>query len=207
MARVVSVNVGAPRATQWRGRTVHSAIWKTPVDGPVRVAGVNLAGDDQADRRVHGGVDKAVYAYSTEDYAWWADTVGVAVGPASFGENLTTTGIDLRACSVGDRWRVGTVQLEVAQPREPCFKLGMRMGDDAFPDRFAAAGRPGAYFRIVTEGELGAGDAIEVTPSAEPSVALGDMVRGLSDAQWRLIRDDERFPPLWRHRAERALRL
>src|ERR1044072_4834653 len=111
--QVTSVNVGVPRDTHWQGRIVRSAIWKAPVDGPVHVAGVNLHGDDQADRRVHGGADKAVYAYAVEDYAWWARTVEVR--PGTFGENLTTEGIDLRACAVGDRWHIGTVELEVAQ--------------------------------------------------------------------------------------------
>jgi MOSC domain-containing protein YiiM len=203
-ARVVSVNVGAPRDVEWQGRIVTSAIWKTPTEERVRVAGVNLAGDDQADRRVHGGVDKAVYAYAMEDYAWWAQTVDVE--PGSFGENLTTEGIDLRACAVGDRWHVGTVALEVAQPREPCFKLGMRMGDEHFPDKFEQAARPGAYLRIVTAGELGAGDAIVVTETAAPRVCLGDMVRGLPAETWRVIAVDDRFPEGWRRRAERALR-
>ena len=94
-----------------------TAIWKEPVAGPVRVDGVNLHGDDQADRRVHGGPDKAVYAYSVEDYAWWA-TTHRALAPGTFGENLTTSGIDLNECQPGDRWRVGTTLLEVAQPRE-----------------------------------------------------------------------------------------
>jgi MOSC domain-containing protein YiiM len=203
-ARVVSVNVGVPRDVEWQGRVVTSAIWKTPTSERVRVAGVNLAGDDQADRRVHGGVDKAVYAYAVEDYAWWAQSV--EVGPAAFGENLTTEGIDLRTCAVGDRWQVGTVTFEVAQPREPCFKLGMRMSDEHFPGRFEEARRPGAYLRIVTAGELGAGDTIAVTETGAPRVCLGDMVGTLDRATWRVIALDDRFPEGWQRRAERALR-
>ena len=144
---VVSVNVGAPRTVDWRGRRVTSAIWKDPVEGPVTIEGVNLTGDDQADRRVHGGPDKAVYAYSVEDYDWWAANTGPLTA-GTFGENLTTLGIDLTACYIGDRWHVGSAVLEVSQPREPCFKLGLRMGDDHFPGKFAAAGRPGVYLRI-----------------------------------------------------------
>jgi MOSC domain-containing protein YiiM len=172
-ATILSVNVGTPRDVEWQGRIVTSAIWKAPVDGAVLVAGVNLSGDDQADRRVHGGRDKAVYAYASEDYAWWSRTVDV--GPASFGENLTTRGIDLTACAVGDRWQIGDVTLEVVQPRHPCFKLGMRMNDESFPGKFKRAGRPGAYLRIITEGTVAAGDAILVTPTSEPRITLAEM--------------------------------
>src|SRR5947209_10261545 len=104
---VRSVNVGAPRTKEWGGRLVTSGIWKEPVDGPVALAGVNLEGDDQADRRAHGGPDKAVYAYALEDYEWWEEQLG-PLQPATFGENLTTRGVDLNGSSIGDLWRVGT---------------------------------------------------------------------------------------------------
>ena len=199
------MNVGRPRTVEWQGRSVTSAIWKEPVDGPIHVAGVNLSGDDQADRRVHGGADKAVYAYAIEDYEWWA-AVGVDAGPASFGENLTTRGLEVSSACVGDRWRIGTVLLEVAQPRQPCFKLGIRMGDEHFPGRFEAAQRPGAYLRILQEGDLAAGDPIEVQPAATPSVTLVSMVsEPLDVALLRQIAADERMAPGWRTRAERAL--
>lgn len=173
---VVSVNVGRPRTTEWRGRRVRSGIWKQPVEGPIEVAGVNLAGDDQADRRVHGGPDKAVYAYSIEDYEWWAESLGSALAPATFGENLTTAGIDLTASFIGDRWRVGTAVLEISQPRRPCYKLGMRMDDEGFPGRFEAAGRPGAYLRIVEAGVLSKGDAIHVVGAAQGERTIGSLV-------------------------------
>lgn len=206
---LVAVNVGRPRTVSWRGREVTTAIWKKPVAGPVRVEGVNLAGDDQADRRVHGGPDKAVYAYAVEDYEWWAasgEVAAGALGPGAFGENLTTTGLDLGSCRVGDRWVVGTVTLEVAQPREPCFKLGIRLGDDAFPDRFAAAGRPGAYLRVRAAGMLGEGDGIEVQPAAEPAVTLAELVATDPDeALLRRIAGDARLPERWRRLARRRL--
>ncbi|MBV8982238.1 MAG: MOSC domain-containing protein [Acidimicrobiia bacterium] len=173
---VVSVNVGRPRTTEWQGRKVRSGIWKTPVDGPVEVAGVNLAGDGQADRRVHGGPDKAVYAYSVEDYEWWAEALGKALPPATFGENLTTTGIDLTASFIGDRWRVGTAVFEVSKPRKPCYKLGMRMDDEEFPSRFEAAGRPGAYLRITEEGAISKGDAIHVDRAAQGARTIGSLL-------------------------------
>jgi MOSC domain-containing protein YiiM len=204
--RLVSVNVGRPRTVEWQGRSVTSAIWKEPVAGPVPVAGVNLVGDDQADRRVHGGPDKAVYAYAVEDYEWWAGEGITPTGPGNFGENLTTAGLDLSAACVGDRWRVGTAVLEVAQPREPCFKLGLRMGDDRFPGRFEAARRPGAYLRILGEGEVRVEDPIEVEPAAAPAVTLGSMVSDPLDADLlRQIMADDRMPPGWRTRASRAL--
>jgi MOSC domain-containing protein YiiM len=175
VSRVISVNVGRPQQVAVRrGRPVMSAIAKAPVDGRVRVAGVNLAGDDQADRRVHGGPDKAVYAYATEDIAWWAEALGRELPPGVFGENLTTEGVDVSGAVVGERWRIGTTELEVCQPRLPCFKLGLRFGDPLMVRRFGEASRPGAYLRIICEGELGAGDAIEVLsrPAHGVTVAL-----------------------------------
>jgi MOSC domain-containing protein YiiM len=158
---VVSVNVGLPRVVEWHGRMVETAIWKEPLDGRVAMRGINLDGDGQADRRVHGGPDKAVYSYAAEDYAWWSDELGRTLGPGTFGENLTLAGVDLSATEIGSRWRVGTALLEVTQPRFPCFKLGIRMGNAGFVQQFELAARFGAYFRIVEDGEVGAGDAIE----------------------------------------------
>jgi MOSC domain-containing protein YiiM len=175
MPSVVSVNVGEQQDVEWFGRTVRTAIWKSPVDGRVTVRGVNLDGDDQADRRVHGGPDKAVYAYGVEDYGWWAEQ-GDEVGPGTFGENLTTEGLDLSGAVIGERWRVGTTLLEVAQPRQPCFKLGIRMGAAAFKDRFAAADRPGAYLRIVEEGDVGAGDPVEVVDRPDHGLTVVDLL-------------------------------
>lgn len=161
-APVISVNVGLPRAIEWLGKRDTTAIWKAPVEGRVPVAGVNLAGDDQADRRFHGGPDKAAYAYAREDYDWWSRELDRPLHPGTFGENLTLEGVDVTAAVVGERWAIGSALLEVAQPRTPCWKIGARMNDPDFPVWFAAAGRPGAYLRIVAEGEVGAGDAVEV---------------------------------------------
>jgi MOSC domain-containing protein YiiM len=163
--RVVSVNVGRPTPLVTRSRVIESAIVKAPVEGPVAVRGVNLEGDDQADRSVHGGPDQAVYAYASEDIAFWTDVTGLELGGGSgriFGENLTTAGIDVSDARIGERWRIGTVELRVTGPRIPCFKLEARIGVRGFQKQFLHAGRPGAYFAIAEEGELRAGDAVEV---------------------------------------------
>jgi MOSC domain-containing protein YiiM len=174
VARVLSVNVGRPRPIHVRrGRPIHSAIGKAPVEGRVRVEGVNLAGDDQADRLVHGGPDKAVYAYAVEDVRWWEAELGRALGPGMFGENLTTEDLDVTGAVIGERWRIGSAELEVCQPRQPCFKLGLRFEDPLMLRRFAQASRPGAYLRIVREGELCAGDAVEVLSRPEHGVTVG----------------------------------
>ena len=159
---LVSVNVGRPRSVPFGDATVSTSIWKDPVAGRVRVRGVNLDGDDQADRSVHGGPDKAVYAYSVDDYRIWSAELGRDVGPGSFGENFTIAGLDVSGALIGEQWQIGTAVFEVSQPRIPCFKLGIRLADPTFPRRFAAAERPGAYLRIVREGTVGAGDDLSV---------------------------------------------
>jgi MOSC domain-containing protein YiiM len=177
--RVESVNVATPREVEFDGYVVTTSIWKEPVEGRLAVRGVNIDGDDQADRSVHGGPDKAVYAYAAEDTEWWEAELGRALGPGTFGENLTVRGLPVSDAVIGERWAVGSALLEVAQPRFPCFKLGLKMGDPRFPKRFAAARRPGAYMRIVQEGELGAGDVIEVVERPEHGVTSALVARAV----------------------------
>jgi MOSC domain-containing protein YiiM len=174
---VESVNVGTPREVSWRGGTVTTAIWKDPVQGRVRVRGVNVDGDRQANLEAHGGVDKALYTYGAEDLEWWAGQLGREVPPGSFGENLTVRGVDVSGALVGERWRAGGTLLEVSQPRTPCFKLGIRMGSQRFPSRFAAAGRPGAYLRILAEGEVAAGDPVEVVHRPGHGLTVAEVSR------------------------------
>jgi MOSC domain-containing protein YiiM len=179
-ARLLSVNVGRPRQVSVRrGRPVMSAIGKAPVSGRVRVAGVNVDGDDQADRTVHGGPDKAVYAYAHEDSLWWSARLAREVGPGMFGENLTIEGVDVSGAVIGERWRIGSVELQVCQPRLPCFKLGLRFGDPTMLKHFARAGRPGAYLRIQAEGELGAGDEVELLDRPEHGVTIAQVSRAI----------------------------
>ncbi|MEA2190406.1 MAG: hypothetical protein QOI73_527 [Solirubrobacteraceae bacterium] len=177
---VEHLNVGVPRLVEvGGGRSVRTAIWKSPVAGRVALRGVNLAGDDQADRTVHGGPDKAVYAYAAEDTEWWEAVDGVALGPGAFGENLTVRGLPVSEAVIGERWEVGSTLLEVCQPRLPCFKLGLRMGDPRFLKRFAAAGRPGAYLRVVREGDIGAGDSIAVVVRPDHGVTSAVVSRAI----------------------------
>jgi MOSC domain-containing protein YiiM len=174
LGRLASVNVGRPQTVAWHGGTATSGIWKVPVSGPVAVRGVNLAGDDQADRQVHGGRDKAVYAYGLSDYRFWEPELDRPLPLGLFGENLTLDLLDVSSARIGERWRIGSALFEVCQPRIPCYKLGIRLGDPQFPRHFAAAGRPGAYLRIVEEGTLETGDDVLVVtrPEHEVSVAF-----------------------------------
>ena len=171
--QVASVNVGTPREIVVGDRRIRTSIWKDPVPGRVAIHGVNLEGDDQSDRRVHGGELKAVYAYAREDLEWWGKALGQPLGAGAFGENLTTDGIDVTGARIGERWQVGTALLEVTQPRLPCYKLEARLERPGFITEFIDGGRPGAYLRIVEEGEVGAGDALRVLsrPEGMPSVA------------------------------------
>jgi MOSC domain-containing protein YiiM len=175
--RVLSVNVGRPREFEYQGRLAKSAIWKAPVAGRIAVRGVNLEGDDQADRKAHGGPDKAVYAYAIEDARWWERKLGRSVLYGEFGENLTTEGIDVNDALIGERWKIGTAVLELSEPRVPCWRLGVRMNDEMFPRRFTEALRPGAYLRIIVEGDLGAGDEIRVIERPEHDLTIRDVFR------------------------------
>jgi MOSC domain-containing protein YiiM len=177
IGKVLSVNVGKPREFEYNGRPVKSAIWKSPVAGRIAVRGVNLAGDDQADRKAHGGPDKVVYAYAVEDARWWEQQIGRAIVYGEFGENLTTQGIDANEALVGERWQIGTTILEVSEPRIPCWRLGVRMNDKMFPRRFTEAMRPGAYLRLIVEGDVGAGDEISVLERPDHDLTVRDVFR------------------------------
>lgn len=173
MAQVHSLNVGLPKVIgERRGEPVLSGIDKRSVSGRLAVRGVNVDGDGQADLTVHGGPDKAVYAYAVEDAAWWSSELDREVWHGMFGENLTTEGVDVTGAVVGERWTIGDVVLEVCQPRLPCFKLGMHWDDPKMLRRFVQASRPGAYLRIVQEGSIAAGDAIVVSDRPDHGVTV-----------------------------------
>jgi len=161
--QVVSVNVGLPREVAWQGIQVETAIFKDPVDGAVKIGELNLAGDRQADLTVHGGPEKAVYAYPSEHYEYWRKELPkVAFFPGKFGENLTTEGLGEDTLCIGDRLRIGTAVLLVTQPRLPCYKLEVRFGRDDMIKRFLASGRSGFYFSVVESGEVRSGSEIEI---------------------------------------------
>ena len=173
-----SVNISGLTQVMHQDELVQTGIFKRPVTGPVAVGRIQMAGDRQADLINHGGVDKAVYGYPWEHYAHWAAELGrddFELG--QFGENLTTEGVLESELSIGDRLRVGTVLLEVSQPRVPCFKLNIRMNSAAFSKAFLKSGLVGFYFRVLEAGEVEAGDAIEIEPTACERVSISEAVR------------------------------
>jgi MOSC domain-containing protein YiiM len=174
---VLSVNVGRPQTVQWHGRPVLTSIWKSPVEGPVALVADNLFGDEQSDLTVHGGPNKAVYAYPTEHYEYWRRELGVATLPwGSFGENLSTVGLIETEVAIGDRFRIGSAELVVTQPRLPCYKLGIRFGDDSMVKRFMASRRSGIYFSIARPGRLQSGDAIERVATVKDPITIAQIV-------------------------------
>lgn len=173
--RILSVQVGRPRDVAWHGKTVRTSIFKHPAEGAVRVGAENLEGDGQADLTVHGGRDKAVYAYPSEHYAFWRRELGEAsLDPGAFGENLTTEGLVETGVCIGDRLRCGTAELVVTQPRIPCFKLGVRFGRPEIVKLFLRSGRSGFYLAVAREGELRAGDPVELAPAEGDRVSIAE---------------------------------
>lgn len=159
--KLISVNVGLPHYFSWQGRAIATGIFKQPVSGRITLRRLNLDGDRQADLRVHGGEHKAVYAYPLEHYAWWQHQLGrEPFVPGQFGENFTVHGMREDEVCIGDVFQIGSARVQVSQPRSPCFKLDLRMGEDGFLARFHAAQRVGFYLRVLEEGEVGAEDPI-----------------------------------------------
>jgi MOSC domain-containing protein YiiM len=203
--RVETVAVGKPRRVATAGGEIETAIFKSPVAGPVMVRKLNLDGDRQADLSVHGGEQKAVYVYAAEDYEWWRAALGRDLEPAQFGENLTTRGLDLARVAVGDTVRFGAAELVAAQPRLPCVKLGVRFGDPRMIDRFLEARRWGIYFRVAREGAVAAGDAIERGARHPAGIPVYEMARvrlfeRRDAAALRRLADLDVVPPGWRQR-------
>lgn len=171
--RLVSVNTGGPREIHANGQTVRTSIWKSPRRGRLRVGTLNIEGDGQSDLTVHGGPIKAVYCYPSEHYAYWREQLPDADLPwGVFGENLTTVGMLETDVSIGDRFRAGTAEFVVTQPRQPCFKLGLRFGRDDMVKRFLASARAGFYVAVVREGAVACGDPIELTARSRDSMTV-----------------------------------
>ena len=175
---LISVNVGLPRKVTWKGKTVSTGIFKEPISDRVMVRSLNLDGDGQADLTVHGGLEKAVYVYPFEHYDYWRSELpdtGLTLG--IFGENFTVTGFREEELNIGDRFQVGTAQLMVTQPRLPCYKLGIRFGRPDMVKRFLASRHTGFYFSVLQEGEVGAGDTLELLSRDANNVTVADITQ------------------------------
>src|SRR6266508_4462250 len=197
--RLLSISVGLPREVEWRGKTVRTSIFKEPVSNRVRVGQLNLEGDQQSDLSVHGGIDKAVYVYPSEHYAFWRTQLPDAELPwGAFGENFTSEGILEDQTRIGDRIRVGSAEFMVTQPRMPCFKLGIRFNRRDMVKRFLASKRSGFYLAVIREGDVENGDAIEFTEKQETGVTITDIVNLYSvDSQnQELLRRATELPAL-----------
>jgi MOSC domain-containing protein YiiM len=177
-ARIVSVNTGRVSRLGIPSRPdFSSGIDKRPREGAVRVSRLGLAGDEHGDTENHGGLDQAVYAYAREDLDWWTERLGRELRGGEFGENLTTAGIDITGALIGETWRVGDVVVQITSPRIPCETFKAWTGEDQWVRRFAAAGRPGAYLRVLTQGTVSAGDEVEVLSRPAQRVTVAESMR------------------------------
>jgi MOSC domain-containing protein YiiM len=175
--KLLSINVGLPREVEWRGKVVRTSIFKAPVPGRVRVMRLNVEGDQQSDLSVHGGPEKAVYAYPSEHYAFWRNQIAGTDFPwGAFGENLTTEGLLEDRVHIGDRLRAGSAEFIVTQPRMPCFKLGIRFNRPDMVKRFLRSGRVGFYLAVVQEGDIGAGDPLDLVAEDNSHITVADIV-------------------------------
>lgn len=177
-AQLLSLQVGLPQTVDWRSANLTTGIFKDAVSGRVQLDWLNLRGDAQADLSVHGGPDKAVYVYPSEHYAYWRrELPSVAFPWGAFGENFTTEGIQEEAIFIGDRFKIGTAEVMVVQPRLPCYKLGVKFGRADMPKLFLKSARLGFYLRVTRPGEVGPGDEIVPCHRDEHQVKLSDIVR------------------------------
>ena len=176
--KLISVCVGLPRDVSWKEKPVATGIFKQPVDGRVMMRSLNLDGDQQADLTVHGGIEKAIYAYPMEHYAYWRQELPDDELPwGAFGENLTTEGLLETTVNIGDCFRIGTAEVMVTQPRFPCFKLNLKFGRDDMVKRFLNSRLSGIYFSVIQEGEVGTGDTIDLISRDEHDITVADIVQ------------------------------
>jgi ferredoxin-NADP reductase/MOSC domain-containing protein YiiM/ferredoxin len=176
MARLLSVNVGLPRDIAWKGRTVHTGIWKTPVQGRCQARRLNLDGDGQGDLSGHGGEHRAVFVYQIESYRYWQERLGrTDFAYGQFGENFTIEGMPDQDVCIGDRYRIGSAMFEVTQPRVTCYRVGIRMNEPRMPAFLTGSGRPGFYLRVLQEGEVGAGDEIVKVAQSKERMTVAEI--------------------------------
>ncbi|HKW39295.1 MAG TPA: MOSC domain-containing protein [Burkholderiales bacterium] len=200
----MSISVGLPREVRWHGKPVLTSIFKAPVKGPVKAERLNLEGDRQSDLKVHGGADKAVYVYPAEHYAFWrAELPGVELPQGAFGENFTSEGLLEDGVHIGDRFRIGTAEFAVTQPRMPCYKLAIRFGRPDIVKRFLRSGRTGFYLAVTRVGEVAAGDAVAPIAREKAAVSVAEIVAlyAADDANQELLRRASALPALpegWR---------
>ena len=180
MAELVSVNLARVMKTRWKDNVGFTGIDKRPASGRVRVFDHQVEGDSILDVAHHGGPDKAAYAYAREDAAWWAAELHRDVAPGSFGENLSTSGLDVTGAVIGERWAIGSAVFEVSCPRIPCRTFAGFWDVPRLIRWFTEVGRPGAYLRIYSEGDVGAGDAVEVVHRPAHGVTIGETFRALT---------------------------
>ena len=177
-ARVLSVSTGREKADPAiRSQLGRTAIDKRPLAARVRVLKLGLDGDEQADKESHGGYEQAVYAYAREDLDWWVEQLGRELRDGLFGENITTAGLDVSGAAIGETWRLGTAVVQVTSPRIPCVTFASWLGEDHWVRRFARAGRPGAYLRVLSEGEVGPGDDIEILERPVVTITVAESMR------------------------------
>ena len=175
--KLISVNVGLPRTITFQDRAIATGIFKSPVSHRIRAIGHQLEGDAQVDLRVHGGPDKAVYAYPSEHYPFWEESLWAKLTWGAFGENLTTEGLTEEEVCIGDRYQVGSVILKVSEPRQPCYKLALKLDRKYMIELFRKSGRSGFYFSVVREGELGQDDPIQRVSKSPYGVSIADVNR------------------------------
>jgi MOSC domain-containing protein YiiM len=176
-SQLLAVSVGLPRETHWRGQTIQTGIFESPIEGRVHVGPRGIEGDGQADLSVHGGIDKAVYAYDDSSTQYWRDELErPELDAGAFGENLTLVGWPEDRVRIGDLFRIGTATFEVSQPRQPCMKLGLRFDDPTFPKRFLRSARVGFYLRVIEGGSIAAGDNVVRVRTSEDGLSVSSLV-------------------------------
>ncbi len=209
--KLVAISVGKPREVEWHGKSVRTSIFKTPVSRRVQVAIDNIEGDQQSDLSVHGGPEKAVYAYPAEHYDFWRrELPGEELPWGAFGENFTTEGMLEDDVWIGDRYRVGTTELVVTQPRMPCYKLAIRFGQVEMVKRFLDSRRSGFYFAVAREGDAGAGDVIERLPRDQKRLTVKDVVSlyatgSVNQSLLASASDHPSLPAAWREHFRKRL--
>jgi MOSC domain-containing protein YiiM len=206
--QLLAISLSGRQTLSFGGRQAETGICKQPVQGPIQATALGLVGDTQVDLENHGGADKAIYAYTEENYRFWEQTLGRSLPYGQFGENLAAKGMPDAAVHIGDIFRIGAVECQVTQPRVPCYKLGLRMEDPGFVRRFRHSGRVGFYLRVLKEGALQAGDAIERLHEDPGQLSIQDAMLALdkNPRQQDIIRRALAIPALsqaWRDSLEK----